>query len=190
MTAKKRAQKAPEADSEIEYDADPETGGSDASAKVKKLKAELAACKKERQEYLDGWQRLRADVANQKRDSAGSDARAQMRAREDILADLLSVLDSFDMAMKGSGWESVDSTWRQGVEYIYANFTKVLEDNGIEAFGSVGDLFDPLQHEATGEVPAESEKQDGKIATVVQRGYRIGEKTLRPARVIVARWQI
>lgn len=177
MPAKKKM--PPEDMDDIVMDED----GEDLSvSKIKKLKAELAACKKERQEYLDGWQRLRADVANSKRESESAHARAVSQARESILADLAPVLDSFAMAFQGSAWEQVDESWRKGIEYIHTQFEQVLTTHGITTFGAPGEAFDPALHEATG--TAEGGPPD-TVAAVSQAGYKIGTKVIRPARVTV-----
>lgn len=171
-------------DADIDFDAEAETSGTldAAAAKLKKIKAELIACKKERQEYLDGWQRLRAEIANQKRDDAAQSARIKNAFLEEILADLLPTLDAFDMAMHGTGWNSVDPAWRAGVEYIHSQFVGTLERHGIKPFGAVGEAYSPHEHEAVAE---EIGTGAWRIKEVRRRGYRLQERILRPAQVII-----
>lgn len=169
-------------DTEFDFDAEASDSGTlaDAAKKIKKLKVELEACKAERQEYLDGWQRLRADIANQKRDDQTVFANARSRAREDMVEELLPILDAFDMAMQSPQWGSVDSAWRSGIEYIHTQFNQVLGNHGITAFGAPGDTFDPHLHEAT------ADSAEGiTVLKVIRRGYCINDKILRPAQVVV-----
>lgn len=171
---------------EFDYEAEAEGGGSleKATAKLRKLKAELEACKKERQEYLDGWQRLRADVANQKKDSAQLFGRATQSAREELLEDIIPALDAFDMAMGGSGWGEVDASWRSGVEYIYTQLLQALDKHGITSYGTAGEKFNAQEHEAAQEV-ADENKEAGVIIAIRRRGYKLGDRILRPAQVVV-----
>jgi molecular chaperone GrpE len=153
--------------------------------KNKKLKEELKQCKKERQEYLDGWQRLRADVANKSKDERASAERTENMIREEIISDIIPILDSFDMAMGSENWNTVDMTWRKGIEHIRAQCMEMLEKHGIAAFGKVGEQFDPEIHEAVKEVGGTKEKQH-TIVRIIRFGYKIGETLLRPAQVIIA----
>lgn len=170
---------------DLDYESEAEGSGelTRAAERVKKLKAELEECKKERQEYLDGWQRLRADIANQKKSDGDVFVRAQSAARDRVLEDLLPVLDAFDMATKGDGWEAVPSSWRSGIEYVHAQLLSVLEQNDIQSFGEMGEQFDATLHEAASE-----EKGDapGTILRVIRRGYRANGRIIRPAQVVVA----
>ncbi len=172
-------------DLDIDFDAEAETSGTLAAAqtKLQKVKADLLACKKERQEYLDGWQRLRAEIANQKRDDAAFTSRMKNSVREEILEDLLPALDAFDMAMQGNGWTKVDAAWRAGVEYIHTQLIATLEKHEVIAFGAPGDVYSPHEHEAIAE-----EATDGpwRVQSVRRRGYRLGDRVLRPAQVIIS----
>ena len=85
-------------------------------AKLASLKQDLAAVKKERQEYLDGWQRAKADSVNSRKESIQQTDRILQRAEDAYVEELLPVLDSFDMAMKSPTWESVDAEWRTGAD--------------------------------------------------------------------------
>lgn len=170
---------------DVDFEAEAEGSGSleKAAARIKKLKAELEACKAERQEYLDGWQRMRADVANQKKEDAQRHAHLHERAVEEVLEDLLPALDAFDMAMQGAPWQAVDANWRSGVEYIRNQLLGALEKHGIVVFGAVGESFDATKHEA---VRGGENEGSHTIVTVLRKGYRCGERILRPAQVEVS----
>lgn len=157
-------------------------------ARVAKLKDELKKCKAERQEYLDGWQRMRADVANNKRDKDQGTALHRDSIRRDILSDFIAVLDSFDGAMQGDAWQKVDSAWRVGVEYIYSQLIGVLQKHGVETFGAAGEEFNPAFHESLAEELSATAPVH-TIVKVVRKGYRDATALIRPAQVVVSTGQ-
>ncbi len=169
---------------DVEVDFEPEDEFGDigsAKAKLQKLREELVAARKERDDYLDGWQRCKADTVNAKKEAHEALVRARALGTESFVEELIPALDSFDMAMQGDAWNKVDAIWRSGVESIYAQLLSVLESHGISAFGKSGERFDARFHEALQEV----EGEPGTIIRVVRRGYRAGERVLRPAQVVV-----
>lgn len=170
---------------EIDFEPEEELGDiAAAQAKLKKLRGELAAVKKERQEYLDGWQRAKADMANARKDAELHGRASAERRMESLFEDLIPVLDSFDMAYGSPAWESVDQAWRSGIDHIRNQLLDVLARNGVERYGKVGEPYSPHLHEAVEErddMPGEP----GTIVRVLRYGYRRGEKLLRPAQVIV-----
>lgn len=153
---------------------------------MKKLREKLKTCEKEKKEYLDGWQRMRADFANIKRDEETRRGEMIKFASEGLVDDLLPVLDSFSMAFGNKeAWEKVDSNWRKGVEYIYAQMYSVLESRGLTEIGKLGELVDPRTHVAVEEVPTILEKDINTVSEVIQKGYRLHNKVIRPAKVKV-----
>ncbi|MBI5798498.1 MAG: nucleotide exchange factor GrpE [Candidatus Yonathbacteria bacterium] len=151
---------------------------------LKKIREKLKACEKEKKEYLDGWQRMRADVANIRKDEETRRGEMIKFASEGLVDDLIPVLDSFTMAFGNKeAWENVDANWRKGVEYIYAQMYSVLESRGLTEIGKVGENVDPRTHVAIEEIPAPSEKEIGTVSEVVQKGYRLHSKVIRPAKV-------
>ena len=155
----------------------------DSGAKsIQKLRERIKTLEKEKQEYLDGWQRMKADVVNRDRAAAEERARVGDIVREKILEDLLPVLDAFDAAFTGAAWEKVDANWRIGIEYIHTQFQKVLDDNGVKSFGTIGDTFDPIKHDVADGVISEG---DGAITVtkVLRKGYEIQGRVVRPARI-------
>ena len=148
-----------EEDSEIEYeDGVDEDGGSglDVTQKVKKLKEEIKKLKEEKQEYLDGWQRERAQFANYKKDEGDRDKRLRRIFEESFVSSLLPALDSFDMAMGNTEvWNKVDKNWRIGVEHIYKQLKNVLDEYEVEEISTIDIHFDPEQHLAIEHVDVE-----------------------------------
>lgn len=151
-----------------------------------KKKNELEECKKERQEYLDGWQRARAEIVNLKKQHEEEKKLFTSIGREKMLLDLVPILDNFNAAFGSDSWEKVDQNWRIGIEYIYKQFQDILANNGIEEFGDLSDELDFNKHEVLEEVEEEGKKK-GEIVKVVQKGYKQGDKIIRPAKVKVAK---
>ncbi len=156
------------------------------SEKLKKLQEKIKLLEKEKTEYLDGWQRARADYANLQKSSEEDKKRFKQLFAEKFVEDLLPVVDSFNMAMANKeAWEKVEPTWRTGVEYIYGQLMNALKEHNLEVFGKVGETFDPTLHEAVSEVETGDKRFDHRIDTVLQQGYKLGTTVLRPARVTV-----
>jgi len=160
--------------------------GKDAATQISKLKEKLKACEKEKQEYLDGWQRARADFVNlRKRDEEEKKEYIKF-ASERVIDDMIPVLDSFEMAFANKeAWEKADKNWRMGVEYIHSQLRAILEKNGLVDINPIGQTFDVNRDEASEYVPVENEFENNKIIAVVQRGYMLNGKMLRPAKVKV-----
>ena len=153
---------------------------------VKKLREEIKKLRAEKEEYLTGWQRAKADYVNLQKEEEGK--RKDMRGFivGTLVEDLLPVLDSFDMAFANKeAWEKVDPNWRSGVEYIHQQFLRVLGDNNVTPINQTGVLFEPTIHESVETVPTDDQSKDHTIATVIQSGYKMGERVIRPARVKV-----
>ncbi len=141
----------------------------------------------ERDEYLQGWQRAKADFSNAKKRMEESMSEYRKMANEGLIEELLPVLASFEMAFSNKeAWEKADKNWRMGVEHIYSQITGVLEQNGLKAIDPIGQPFDPNLHEAVKYEPTEDAKQANKVISVIEKGYTIGGKLIRPAKVIVA----
>jgi molecular chaperone GrpE len=148
---------------------------------IKKLREKLKKALDEKQEYLTGWQKDKAEFINaRKRDE--QDKKDFVRfANENLLAELFPVLDSFNMAMGNKEvWEKVDKNWRMGVEYIANQLKKILEDNGLKEIDPIGQKFDPLRDEAI-----EDGKESDIITTVVSKGYSLNGKIVKAPKVKV-----
>ena len=163
-----------------------EDGEEDLKKTLKKLRADLKQAKKEKEEYLTGWQKERADFANYKKDEETRKAVFSEAVRERILTRFLSVVDSFNMAMANKEvWVKVDTNWRVGVEHIYSDLEKIFEEYGVKSVGEEGEPFDPNIHQSIDMVATNKKELDHKVAQVIQRGYKLGERIMRPARVNV-----
>lgn len=159
----------------------------DLPAKIKKLRDKLSACEKDKSEYLDGWQRSKADFINYRKDQEKSQSDFVKFANLGLIEDLIPVLDSFEMAfLNKEAWEKADKNWRVGVEYIHSQLHSILEKNHLKSIApKVGDNYDHAFHEAVESVLVENREQDQKIIEVISRGYSVNDRVVKPARVKV-----
>ncbi|MDQ3244780.1 MAG: nucleotide exchange factor GrpE [bacterium] len=163
-----------------------EDGEEDIKKTLKKLRVDLKLAKKENQEYLTGWQKERADFANYKKNEDERKIMVSESLRERILSRFLTVIDSFNMAFANrEAWEKVDANWRTGVEYIFNQMINIFEEYGVKEIGKIDEIFDPNIHEPVDMIPTDKKEMDHKIALVIQKGYKLGDRVLRPTRVNV-----
>jgi molecular chaperone GrpE len=153
-----------------------------AGGKADKLKAELAACKKERQEYLDGWQRAKADYVNALKRFDEEKQTTLSVGRISTAEAFLPALDSLARAREAGG---IPEGW-QGIEKQLEDAARSL---GLERFGEASQKFDPNFHEALGQDPASTAEEDDTITAVLERGWKAGNRVIRPARVRVAHFE-
>ena len=143
----------------------------------------LEACEKEREEYLNGWKRAKADLINYTKDEAKRFEEVVRFANERTIEQLLQVLDSFDLGILTL---EKDSGAVKGMSLIRAQLMDVLGKQGLKEIAvHAGDALNPEFHEAIAEV--ESGEKPGTIHEVVERGYTLHHAVLRPARVKVAK---
>jgi molecular chaperone GrpE len=159
--------------------------GLEPQKKIKKLRDELKRVQKERDEYLAGWQRSKADFINARKEEEKSRAETIKFANKEFAQEILAVADSFDMAFANKeSWEKVDKNWRTGVEYIYSQLLSVLEQNGLKQINPIGEKFDPNIHTSVESVPTTEEDED-KVMEVVQKGYLMNGTLIRSPKVKV-----
>ena len=163
-----------------------EDGEEDLKKTLKKFRADLKEVQKQKEEYLTGWQKERADFFNYKKQEDERRTMFSESMRERILTRFLSVIDSFNMAFANKeAWEKVDDNWRKGVEYIYTQMNTIFEEYGVKAIGEVGETFDPNIHQSIDVVETDKKELEHTVANVIQKGYKLGERVIRPARVNV-----
>ncbi len=143
---------------------------------------DVSQIRKERDEYLEGWKRAKADFLNYKKKEEQRVSQMIQFSNEQIIKDMLHVLDSFDLALETLKDEAV----KKGVFLIRSQFEDVLKKHGLEkVMISEGQEFDPSVHEAIASIP--SQKPPGIIVDEVERGYMLHGKLIRPARVKVSK---
>ena len=158
-----------------------------AATAIKKLRDRLKQAETDKQEYLTGWQRAKADLVNARKRDEEERKEFMKFANERLIEDLVPVLESFDMAIGNTdAWEKADKNWRIGVEYIYSQLKKALSDNGLEEIIPVaGEIFDHSRHEAASYEMVKDPAQDHVIIGVVQKGYSLNGKVLKVPKVKV-----
>ncbi|MGD8814955.1 MAG: nucleotide exchange factor GrpE [Anaerolineales bacterium] len=150
------------------------------------LRTELDEARAEAQEYLDGWQRARAEFANYKKRVERANQDSYKRVTGDVLSRYLSILDDMELALKDRPREGDAAAWAEGIEMIYHKLLGMLEAEGVERIQAQGEVFDPSLHEALSHEES-SEYENGQIIEVIRQGYKLGERILRPSLVRVAK---
>lgn len=153
---------------------------------VKKLREDLKVCRKEKEEYLTGWQRAKADYMNLQRELDLARINISILAKQKIVEKLLPALDSFEMAFSNKEhWETLDKEWRMGITSIHSQLIKGLEDSGIVTINEKDVPFDPNIHQSISVVYTDDETKDHTVEKVLQVGYKIGDRIIRPAKVTI-----
>jgi len=145
----------------------------------------LAAALAEAARNLDGWQRTQADFANARKRFEKQRAEAYVNANADLVAKLLPLLDDFERALATVPPGEQEDPWLVGINLVYRKMIAVLEEMGVEPVPALGAPFDPNLHEALGQEPTD-EYESGVVAREMRRGYRLGERVIRPSLVMVA----
>jgi molecular chaperone GrpE len=146
---------------------------------------ELAAKAEKADEYLQLAQRTKADFENYRKRAARESASAKERGVAALALELLPAVDDLDRALEATDGHQDSDMLASGVKLVHARVLDALARVGIEPFSPVGERFDPQQHEAVSQQPVQG-VEPGTVVEVYQRGYRLGESILRPARVVVA----
>jgi molecular chaperone GrpE len=137
------------------------------------------------QEYFEGWQRERADFQNYKKRIERDQGSLKAFITSEIIKKYLVVIDDLELALRNRPTAENCQSWVDGIGLIYQKLISILEGEGVELIPVEGD-FDPNIHEALSQVNHE-EYESGEIVEVMRQGYKIGERVIRPALVIVAR---
>jgi len=150
-----------------------------AEGKMLKLREELKSCRQEKQEYMDGWQRAKADYVNALKrfetDSKMSELRGRVRAVE-------TLLPAFDALERAKEHGDVPDGFMGIAKQLESAFASL----GLEEVGKVGEQFNPAYHEALGQDATETIETDNTITVVLEKGWKVGESVIRPAKVRVA----
>ena len=149
------------------------------------LEAELQKVKEERDGYLNGWKRAKADFINYQKDESKRSEELMKFAALGVIEDMIPVLDHLNLAlmtMKKAG------TVESGVEMVRNQMEEVLKKRGLQKIQvSLGNLFDPHVHESVGEI--EAEYPPGSVGEIVEQGYILQGRVVRPARVRITKSQ-
>lgn len=150
---------------------------------IEALRVKLESLEKERQEYLDGWKRAKADFINYKKEEAERIAALTKFANESLLQELILILDSFAL---GLSVLDGNKAAEKGMSLVKLQLEDVLRKYGLERIKvALGSPFDPATQEAVGEV--QSKSPPGSVAEVVEEGYSLNGKVMRPAKVMISK---
>jgi len=133
-------------------------------------------------EYLDGWQRLMAEFSNYKKRVERDRELLQQTLNGAIVKRYLEIVDDLERALKTRPNDGDGAAWADGIELIYRKLLVILDSQDVKTIDALGQPFDPSRHEAIGHMES-SVYPSGHIAEVVQNGYLIGDRVLRPALV-------
>jgi molecular chaperone GrpE len=150
------------------------------------LAEELQQAQGKAKEFFEGWQRERADFANYKRRVDRDQQTLAQNIKGDVIKKYLSILDDLERAMKNRPTGGEAESWASGIELILRKTQAILEAEGVKRIPAETEEFNPARHEAITHEDSPNHKS-GEVIEVVQQGYTLGERVLRPALVRVAR---
>lgn len=160
------------------------------AATLDELQRELDSLTAKSAEYLEGWQRSRAEFANYKRRIEKDQSETYQNASARAIARFLDVADDIDRALQERPADASDAAamtrWADGISLIQRKLQNILDAEGVERISAEGKTFDPQQHEAVTHEDGDG-RAPGEVIGVVRQGYRIGDRIIRPALVRVAK---
>jgi molecular chaperone GrpE len=192
-----------ERDTQVEQEAAPEGAASADGAAVleQDLDALLEDVRRERDEYLELAQRAKADFENYRKRAAREATDAERRGRASVARELVAPIDNLERALLAAGIDphqtrtadgespseevSAQEAFARGLALVYGELQAALARAGIESYDPAGERFDPVSSEALSTRPADG-VEPGTVVETLERGYRLDQQVLRPARVIVA----
>ncbi len=151
-----------------------------------RLKKQIEVCEKEKNEYLDGWKRARADFINYKKEEFQRIERGVQENQESMLKKILLIFDNFERAKKEVEKQEKSDDLIEGFLKIKEQVECFLKEEGIEEIKAAGEEFDPFYHEAIEVVESDS-LASGVVFEETQKGYLCRGKVLRPAKVKVVK---
>jgi molecular chaperone GrpE len=166
-------------DDDVQIEAlDPEAD-EQASDRVKKLRAELESARKDKQEYMDGWQRAKADYVNALKRFETEGKAAELKGKVKAVETLLPAFDALERAKE-------HGEVPPGFLAIAKQLESAFGSLGLEEVGVIGETFNPVFHDALGQDPTDKAETDDTVTAVLERGWKVGENIIRPAKVRVA----
>jgi len=165
------------------------SGQSDGDQVEKDLEALLADAEAKKDEYLELARRTQADFENFRKRMAQEVQAAGVRGKGQVAQEVVPALDDLERAIQAAGLDpegDSEDGLAHGVLLVFRSLREGLKRNGIEAVDPKGEKFDPNQHEALSTLPAAEGGESGVVIEVLQKGYRLDDKLIRPARVVVS----
>lgn len=150
------------------------------------LAQKLQQSEAQAKEYFEGWQRERADFANYKRRVERDQQAMMQNITIDVVKKYLAVVDDMERALKNRPTEGIEDSWSTGIELILRKLQAILDGEGVRRIPAEVEEFNPARHEAIS-YEESPDHTSGQIIEVIQQGYTLGERVVRPAMVRVAR---
>lgn len=155
-------------------------------AEYDELVQKLQQSQTQAKDYFEGWQRERADFSNYKRRIERDQQMTQQNLTAEVVKKYLAVVDDMERALKNRPAEGSDAAWASGIELILRKLQGILDAEGVRRIPAESEEFNPSRHEAIS-YEESPDHEGGQIIEVVQQGYTLGDRVIRPAMVRVAR---
>jgi molecular chaperone GrpE len=152
---------------------------------VTALLQELEESKEKQAEYLDGWQRARAELANARKRFQREQQQAYTNAKADVLVRLLPIMDDLERAFGAVPQDLLDAGWIEGIKLVLRKFEQLLKQEGVAPIEAADQEFDPYYHQAVTHEPSET-VPSGHVIEEIQKGYKVDDRVLRPSVVRVS----
>lgn len=162
-----------------------ENGEEATSSDPPTLEEQLAAAQAEAADFKDRWLRGQAEFANARKRMEKQRMDAYTNATANVMTKLLPVVDDFERAMENIPADIKKSSWLEGIQLVQRKLETTLENFNVTPIKALGEPFDPTLHEAITQEPSE-QFESGVVSRVVQTGYKIGDRVIRPSLVVVA----
>ena len=165
----------------------PKTSAKSKKSAKSKMQKEIDALKEKNNDLNDKYLRLYSEFDNFRKRTAKERLEMQKTASKDLIVDLLPILDDFERAIQSFEEHHLSEEAKKGIELIYNKLLTTMKQKGLEPMEVIGKEFDTDFHEAITEVPVQDNDQKVKVIDVVQKGYLLGDKVLRYAKVVVGK---
>ena len=149
------------------------------------IEEQLAAAQAEAEDYKDRWLRSQAEFANARKRMEKQRLDIYTNATANVIEKLLPIVDDFERAMESLPGEIRENSWLEGMQLVQRKLLATLENFNVTPIEAVGEPFDPNLHEALTQEPTD-EFESGVVCRVMQTGYKIGDRVIRPSLVVVA----
>ncbi len=149
-------------------------------------KGKLEKCQKEKDEYLAGWQRARADFLNYKKQEIERLKEIMEYGSQGLILKILPILDSLEKAETQIPLDFRNNEWVKGISQVKSQLQDFLRKEGVKEIKTIGEKFDPNFHEALEKIRVEN-KEPGRVIKEIQKGYTLNNKVIRPAKVKITK---
>ncbi len=173
-------------DVKIETETGEDVGEVRPEDKIAKMREELKSCRQEKQEYMDGWQRAKADYVNLLKRIEGDAKASELKGRVGAVETLLPAFDALERAKEHLPAQAGGEMPAEGFLAIAKQLESAFASLGLEEIGEVGEKFNPAIHDALGRDTAETIETDDTVTVVLEKGWKVGDVVIRPAKIRVA----